>query len=45
MLAPENFDTADRKLNGSMMVIEAESAEAVRKIVEKDIYWTASGRC
>ena len=37
----ENAEPADRKFVGSMMVYEAESIEAVRKIVESDIYWTS----
>jgi len=28
------------KQNGSLVILEAESAEAVRAIVEKDVYWT-----
>ena len=28
------------KFNGSLIVVEAESAAAVRAILEKDIFWT-----
>jgi hypothetical protein len=28
------------KFNGSLLVVEAESAAAVRAILEKDIFWT-----
>lgn len=41
MVSPETYQTADRKLIGSMMVFEAESLEVVRKAIEEDIYYTA----
>ena len=33
--------TAD-KMNGSLLVVEAESAAAVRAVIEKDIYWASN---
>ena len=41
MVSPETYQTADRKLIGSMMVFEAENLEVVRKAVEEDIYYTS----
>lgn len=41
MVSPETYQTADRKLIGSMMVFEAENLEAVRKAIEEDIYYTS----
>ncbi|KAI0691508.1 hypothetical protein BC835DRAFT_1360226 [Cytidiella melzeri] len=40
MVSPDTYDTPDRKMVGSMMVFEAENIEAVRKIVEEDVYYT-----
>lgn len=34
-----NPETSD-KLNGSLLIFEAESAAAVRAVVEQDVYWT-----
>ncbi|KAF8135654.1 hypothetical protein EV363DRAFT_1321221 [Boletus edulis] len=36
---PANAAPADRKFFGSCLIIEAESLEAVRKIVEGDVYY------
>lgn len=42
LLDPASSETApEKRLIGSVMVYEAESLEAVRKIVEEDIYYTA----
>jgi len=35
-------DPASDKMNGSLLIVEAESAAAVRAVIEEDIYWTAS---
>ena len=40
MISPDTYDTPSRKMVGSMMVFEAENIEAVRKIVEQDVYYT-----
>jgi len=34
------FDPASNDNNGSLVIVEAESVEAVRAIIEKDAYWT-----
>jgi hypothetical protein len=34
-------DPISDKLNGSLLIVEAESAAAVRAVIEKDIYWTS----
>ena len=34
------FDTTSGDPNGSLLVLEAESLEAVREIVHNDPYWT-----
>lgn len=43
MLTPESIDTptSDRKMVGSVLIMEAESLAAVRKAIEEDIYYTA----
>ncbi|KAG1716100.1 hypothetical protein ID866_1072 [Astraeus odoratus] len=42
LITPETQDAApaDRKFVGSALLYEAESLEAVRKLVEQDLYWT-----
>ncbi|KAI0090658.1 hypothetical protein BDY19DRAFT_725267 [Irpex rosettiformis] len=40
LVSPDSYDTPNRKMVGSMMVFEAENIEAVRKIVEQDVYYT-----
>ena len=30
----------ERKVTGSMLIVEDESVEAVRKLIEADCYWT-----
>ncbi|KIP08660.1 hypothetical protein PHLGIDRAFT_29453 [Phlebiopsis gigantea 11061_1 CR5-6] len=42
LLTPETYQTADKKLTGSVLVFEAESLEDVRKLVESDVYWTSN---
>lgn len=41
LLAPESIASPDApmKLVGSMMVIEADSIESARKVIESDIYY------
>ncbi|GJE97297.1 YCII domain-containing protein [Phanerochaete sordida] len=39
---PETYQSAEKKLVGSMLIFEAESLEAVRKIIEEDIYWSSN---
>ncbi|KAH0827558.1 hypothetical protein J3R83DRAFT_4279 [Lanmaoa asiatica] len=43
VLTPDsaNAAPADRKFFGSCVIIEAESLEAARKVVENDVYYTA----
>ncbi|KAI0258814.1 hypothetical protein BC834DRAFT_974768 [Gloeopeniophorella convolvens] len=40
--APEPLPNGEKKLNGSVVVFEAESAEAVRAIIERDAYWAGN---
>ncbi|KAI0258816.1 hypothetical protein BC834DRAFT_847119 [Gloeopeniophorella convolvens] len=40
--APEPLPNGEKKLNGSVVVFEAESAEAVRGIIERDAYWAGN---
>ncbi|KAI6121344.1 hypothetical protein F5141DRAFT_998410, partial [Pisolithus sp. B1] len=42
LLTPETQDAApgNRKFVGSALLYEAENLEAVRKLVEQDVYWT-----
>jgi len=35
-------DPTSDKMNGSLLVVEAESAAAVRAIIEKDVYWASN---
>ena len=42
LVDPATYQFAEKKLIGSMMVYEAESLEAVRKLVEADIYYTSN---
>ncbi|KAI0261987.1 hypothetical protein BC834DRAFT_829480 [Gloeopeniophorella convolvens] len=37
--APDSPADGEKKLNGSLLVVEAESAAAVRAALEKDPYW------
>ncbi|KAI0797359.1 hypothetical protein BC629DRAFT_1439235 [Irpex lacteus] len=40
-LAHDSYDFLNgAKLTGSIMIFESESIEAVRKIIEDDVYWT-----
>ncbi|KAF7348546.1 YCII domain-containing protein [Mycena venus] len=41
LLTPESLTGAEKKMIGSAMIYEAESLEAVKAIVESDIYYTA----
>lgn len=41
MITPESVGSADKKMTGSVLIYEAESLDAVKKIVESDIYYTA----
>lgn len=36
------YQTANKKLTGSMMVFSAENVDAVRKLIEEDIYWKSN---
>ncbi|KAH7919250.1 hypothetical protein BV22DRAFT_1023306 [Leucogyrophana mollusca] len=42
LVTPESQDAApgDRKFVGSALIYEAESIEAARELVERDLYWT-----
>ena len=35
-------DPASGNLNGSLLIVEAESAAAARTVIEKDIYWSSN---
>ena len=35
-------DPESDKMNGSLIIVEAESAAAARAVMEKDIYWTGN---
>ncbi|KAI0740635.1 hypothetical protein C8Q76DRAFT_608567 [Earliella scabrosa] len=43
MLTPESIasPTAEKKMIGSVFICEAESLEAVRELVESDVYYTS----
>ncbi|KAI0089636.1 hypothetical protein BDY19DRAFT_889336 [Irpex rosettiformis] len=43
MLPADNYDfSSGAKVTGSFMIFEAESIEAVKQIIEEDIFWTQS---
>ncbi|KZT03967.1 uncharacterized protein LAESUDRAFT_658742 [Laetiporus sulphureus 93-53] len=44
LLTPESIASpdAEKKMIGSMIICEAESIEAVRKMIESDIYYTSN---
>ena len=45
-LAHDNYDyQGGAKLTGSIMIFECESIEAVKKIIEEDVYWTEPVVC
>ena len=35
-------DPASETMNGSLLIVEAESAAAVRAVMERDIYWASN---
>lgn len=39
MLSPESVTGGERKLVGSMFLIEATKLEDVREKIEQDVYW------
>ncbi len=39
MLSPETYDKPDKKLIGSLMIIEGETLDEIRKLVESDVYY------
>ncbi|KAJ7698619.1 hypothetical protein B0H17DRAFT_1050209 [Mycena rosella] len=41
LLTPESLTGADKKMIGSVFVFEAENIEAVRTMIETDIYYTS----
>ncbi|KIM79013.1 hypothetical protein PILCRDRAFT_74837 [Piloderma croceum F 1598] len=43
MLTPESIETpsSERKMIGSVLIVEAENIGAVRKAIEEDIYYTS----
>ncbi|KAJ7484410.1 hypothetical protein FB451DRAFT_1232436 [Mycena latifolia] len=41
LLTPESLTGADKKMVGSIMIYEAENIEAVRTMVETDVYYTS----
>lgn len=42
LVSPDTLESDQKKLVGSGMMFEAESADALRKILEEDIYWTSN---
>ncbi|EKM53591.1 uncharacterized protein PHACADRAFT_260022 [Phanerochaete carnosa HHB-10118-sp] len=42
LVDPTTYQSGEKKLIGSLMVFEAESLEAVRKVVEEDIYYKSN---
>lgn len=40
MLSPESVTGGERKLIGSMFLIEANKLDEVREKMEQDVYWT-----
>lgn len=46
MLTPESIQLgSEKKMVGSVLIFEAETLEAVRKVVERDIYYTSGVVC
>ncbi|KAJ7098259.1 hypothetical protein C8R44DRAFT_642846 [Mycena epipterygia] len=41
LLTPESLLSENKKMIGSMFIFEAENIEAVKKIIENDIYYTS----
>lgn len=43
MLTPESIETptSEKKMVGSVLIMEAENLAAARKTIEEDIYYTA----
>ncbi|KAJ7054367.1 hypothetical protein C8F01DRAFT_1088904 [Mycena amicta] len=41
MLTPESITGADKKMVGSVMIIEADTIETVESLIENDLYYTA----
>ncbi|EKM52902.1 uncharacterized protein PHACADRAFT_127014 [Phanerochaete carnosa HHB-10118-sp] len=42
LISPETYQSAERKMIGSMGVYQAENIEAVQKVIEEDIYYTGN---
>lgn len=42
LIDPATHGSPNQKMIGSWIVYEAESIEAVRKLVEEDVYWTGN---
>jgi uncharacterized protein len=43
MLTPESVETpfSEKKMTGSVLIMEADNIDAVRKAIEEDIYYTS----
>lgn len=41
LISPDTYQSSERRMIGSMGVYQAESLEALREIIEGDIYYTA----
>ncbi|KAJ7512454.1 hypothetical protein B0H11DRAFT_1698841 [Mycena galericulata] len=41
LLTPESLTGADKKMVGSILILEAENIETVRTMIETDIYYTS----
>lgn len=45
LISPETYKSEQKKMIGSMLVYQAENIEAVKQIVEQDIYYTSNVVC
>lgn len=41
MLTPESVTSTDKKMTGSVFIMEAKSLAEVKKVVEEDVYYTS----
>ncbi|KAJ3555703.1 hypothetical protein NM688_g2430 [Phlebia brevispora] len=39
LISPETYDKPEKKLIGSLMIFEAANIDAIRKVIEDDIYY------
>ncbi|THH20525.1 hypothetical protein EUX98_g8561 [Antrodiella citrinella] len=41
-ISPETYLTESKRMNGSMLIVEAESVDAVKQLVAEDVYWSGN---